>query len=76
EWKDTSLLNGGEVPEKMIFSCKGNKLRLELNGSLVEEISDIDQKSGNALFFAYSNETASVSNPIKISFDDFVATMP
>jgi hypothetical protein len=76
EWEDTSLLYGGEVPEEVVFSCKGNTLRLEVNGKLAKEVKDSDLKSGNAHLFALSLEDVSESNPYKITFDDFKAAMP
>lgn len=76
DWKDTSLLYGGEVPEEVVFSCKGSTLRLELNREFVDEVTDSDLKSGGAHLFAVSLEDVTESNPYKITFDDFKATFP
>jgi hypothetical protein len=72
----TSELNGGEIPEKVVFSCKGDTLRLELNGKLIKEVNDSDIKGGDTYIFALSLDDVSESDPYRVSIDDFKAAMP
>ncbi|MHC1781356.1 MAG: hypothetical protein AB9891_01110 [Anaerolineaceae bacterium] len=72
----TSVLYGGEKSEKVVFSCKGDNLRLELNGKLIKEIHDSDIKGGDAYLFALSLDDVSESDPYRVAIDDFKAAMP
>jgi hypothetical protein len=76
DWEYTTVFNGGEIPEHIVFFFYGNKLRFELNGKLVKEVTDSDIKSGSAHLFALSMSDVTADNPYQVSFDNFIATMP
>ncbi len=47
------------------FFLPGTNLRLEVNGKLVDEVTDSDIKSGSAHLFALSKSDVTADNPFR-----------
>jgi hypothetical protein len=76
DWIETDALYGGEIPEELVFSCKGSELLLEINGQKMTKVTDYDLGFGNAILFAVSMSEANEISPYRVSFDNFKATVP
>lgn len=76
DWIQTDALYGGEITEQIVFSCKGSKLILDINGQKEAEITDFDLGFGKAIIFAVSMNDVDEKNPYRVAFDNFKATVP
>ena len=72
-WTESSAVRQGTKTNKIVASCIGNTLKLEVNGEVVAQATDSTYSSGDIALMAVVYEDGSTT---KVQFDNLVVRKP